>query len=257
MTDAPSIARQVLETWGASVVSVSTSLKEEADFLAELGGVRLLIEEKTKFEGPDRLDARNLALSSDALHSSIQPLGQNNRISGIVRKASEQLSSTGACVAHDLKVLWFTGVGFDAEARHLQLMSTLYGSTRIFELKKPYMRPCYFFRNSDFFRYREHFDGAVSAYLNGNTVTLTLCLNPYATSWEALRDSPFAKKFKFGLIDPVAEEAHGAAYIADTDMPRIDELAILRFLENKYGLEGAQNVDMSMTSVVMRVPKEG
>jgi len=257
MPEAPSIATQVLEAWGAKVESIPTSSKEESDLIAQLDGVRLLIEEKTKFEDPERMEARNIALSSGSVHGSTHPLRQSNRISGIVRKASKQLSSTGADMAHDLKVLWFTGIGFDAEAKHFQFMSTLYGSTRILELNKPHMRQCYFFRNSDFFRYREHFDGAVAAYLNGNTVTVKPCLNPYSASWDALRDSPYARNFKLGLIDPVAEESRGEAYIADTDIPRTDEHAMLCFLEKKYGLKMAQNMDMSMASAVVRVPNDG
>jgi hypothetical protein len=255
MTDLPTIATQVLEEWGAIVKPLPTSSKEESDLVAVLDGVKLLIEEKSKFENPDEMNARNTTLKCGHVHGSTQQLGQNNRLSGIVRKATKQLSSTGADTDHDLKILWFTGVGFNAEVNHLQFISTLYGTTRIFELNKRQMRECYFFRNGDFYRYRDHLDGAVAAYLIGDTVTVKLCLNPYSASWEALRDSPFAKNFKHGLIDPVAEEARGEAYIADTDLPRRNEQEILRFLEEKYGLEMAQYMDMKMASVVVSIPK--
>ena len=257
MKEPPSIATQVLEAWGAKVTPLSTSSKDESDLLAELDRVRLLVEEKTKFDDPAAVQARDAALARGAAHGSTLPLRHNNRISGIVRKATKQLSSTGADTEHDLRVLWFTGVGFDAQAKHFQFISTLYGSTRIFELDKPQMRECYFFRNSDFYRYGDCLDGAVAAYLSGNTVTVKLCLNPYSQAWEALRDSPYARNFKLGLIDPVAEEAAGEAYIADTDLPRSDEHAIIRFLEKKYGLKEVHKMDMNMASAVVRVPHEG
>ncbi len=135
-------------------------------------------------------------------------------------------------------------------------MATLYGSTRIFELDHSVMKQCYFFRNGDFFRFKEHLDGAVAAFINGNSVTVKLCLNPYSPNWEALRDSPYARHFKHGLIDPVADERAGEAYIADTDIDRRDEAAVLKYLETKYGLQRVMNMDMSLASAAVQVPNE-
>lgn len=239
--------------WGANVTPIPTSSKEESDLLVEYPGLRLLVEEKTKFEDPTREAERNETLAQGQVHGSTQPLRHNNRLSAIVGKASKQLSSTGAEVDHDLRIIWFTGAGFDGEAKHHQFMSTLYGSTRVFQLHEPTMRTCYFFRNSDFFRYREQLDGAVASYLNGNSITLKLCLNPYSAQWQALRDSTFASNFKVGLVDPMAEEARGEAYIADTDIQRTDEFAVLRFVEQKYDLKMAQHMDLGFTSAVVRV----
>ncbi|MDP1954979.1 MAG: hypothetical protein Q8K71_10920 [Polaromonas sp.] len=255
MSEDVSIAAQALEVWGASVKPLPTSNKEECDWLAELEGCRLIVEEKLKFDDPASVAARNVALAQGQVHGSSQPLTSNNRISGIVRKAAGQLSSTASEVAHDLRILWFTGVGFDGEAKHYQLISTLYGSTRIFQLDHRHMRTCYFFRNSDFYRYRDHLDGAVAAHLNGNTATVKLCLNPYSPRWKALRDSPFAHNFKLGLIDPIAEEQAGEAYIVDSDIDRRDERAVIACLEKKYGLKHAMNMDMSMATASIRVPR--
>lgn len=255
MTTHVSIAEQVLATWRAKAEPVPTSKKEESDWLAELDGCRLLIEEKMKFDDPVTHAERELSLASGQIHDVTTPLTYNNRISGIVRKAAGQLSSTGNDVGHDLKIVWFTGVGFDAEAQHFQFISTLYGSTRIFELERPQMRECYFFRNSDFYRFGAQLDGAVAAYLTGDTVTMKLCLNPYSPNWEVLRDSPYAKQFKHGLIDPVAEEGAGEAYIADTPIARTNESAVLQFVEHKYGLKKAMNMDMNMASAMIRVSR--
>ncbi len=255
MTNTFSVAAQVLEQWGARVTPIETSHKDESDWLAEFGTYRLLVEEKTKFEEAESHAARAATLARGEVHGSTLPLSHNNRISGIVRKAAKQLDSTGGDVAHDSRIVWFTGTGFDAEAKHFQFMATLYGSTKIFELDRPQLKDCYFFRNADFFRFKEQLDGAVAAYLRGNELTLKLCLNPYSSSWQQLRDSPFASNFKLGLVDPVAEEAAGEAYIADTDIPRADAGAVIRYLEEKYGLERAQNMDMNLASAVVAVPR--
>lgn len=254
MTDI-SIAEQVLEAWGATAQPLPTSTKDESDWLSELEGCRLLIEEKTKFDNPVLQLNRHSAFAAGEVHASTVPLVRNNRLSGIVRKAAKQLSSTGADLTHDLRVVWFTGVGFDAEAKHLQFIATLYGSTQIFELDGRGLRPYYFFRNSDFFRFRDQLDGAIVAYLSGNTVTMKLCLNPYSGNYQMLRDSPFARKFPTGLVDPVAEEAAGEALIADTDIDRSNESAVIDYLQLKYKLERAMNMDMNMASAAFIVPK--
>lgn len=255
MSDQPSIAKQVMQMWGATVSQVPTSSKDECDLVAELDGVRLLVEEKTKLDDPRDAQAREDTFARGEVHGSVLPLRHNNTISGIVRKASAQLSSTGADVTHDLRIIWFTGMGYHGEAKQHQFMSTLYGSTRVFELDSPQMRPCYFFRNSDFFRFRDQLDGAVAAYLTGDTVTMKLCLNPCSPSWERLRDSPFARHFKVGLIDPIAEELAGEAYIVDSDMSRTNGYEVLQFLEKKYGLKKVQHMDMHMASAAVLVPK--
>ena len=114
-----SIARLVLSAWGATVEPVPTSNEEESDWLATLAGFRLLVEEKTKFENPDKVAERNEALRSGKVHGGTTSLSPNNRISGIVRKAAKQLSSTGAKREHDARVVWLTSVGFDREAKVL------------------------------------------------------------------------------------------------------------------------------------------
>jgi hypothetical protein len=255
MSEAPSLAAFALRSWGAVVEPLPTSSEEESDWLATLEGCRLIIEEKTKIEDDDRLAARAEALGAGRVHTSTVPLTFDNRLSGIVRKASKQISSSAARREHELRVLWFTGTGYDGEAKHYQLVSTLYGSTRIFERVGARFRTCYFFRNGDFYRYRDILDGAYACHLAGETLTIDLCLNPYSPRWEELRDSPFVKRLSGGPIDPVAQEESGEALIMDGDVQRSDEAGVLAYLQNKYSLQEIMNMDMGMTSAAIRVPK--
>jgi hypothetical protein len=250
-----SVAQQVFGFWGASVEEIPTSSAEESDWLAELKGFRLLVEEKAKLESPASQQDREEALRSGRVHGMTTPLSQSNRLSGIVRKARKQLASTAARLEHDARIIWFTGLGFDAEAKHYQFMSTLYGSTKIFELDKPELRECYYFRNADFYRYREELDGAVAAFLIGDSVTMKLCLNTYSPRYRAIKSSPFAAQFPNGLIDPLAEEASGNAYIADTDIDRRDSGAVLQYLQQKYGLKRAMNMDMNLATATVAMPR--
>jgi hypothetical protein len=250
-----SVAQQVFHAWGATAQEIPTSSSEESDWLAELQGFRLLVEEKEKYESPDSQQEREAALRSGGVHGNTAPLTQSNRLSGIVRKASKQLSSTASRIQHDARIIWLTGVGFDGEAKHYQFMATLYGSTKIFELDKKGLRECYYFRNSDFYRYREKLDGAVAAIATGDKVTMKLCLNTYSPRYQALKLSPFAAQFPDGLIDPLADEYAGHAFIADTDIDRSDSGVILRCLQGKYGLTRVMNMDMNIATATVAVPR--
>ena len=90
-------------------------------------------------------------------------------------------------------------------------------------------------------------------FVHGSSVTLKLCLNPYSASWQRLRDSPYAKRVPNGLIDPLAEEQEGAAYIADTSADRNNPSVILEYLQGKYSTEPLPNMDMGFTSVSLTV----
>jgi hypothetical protein len=250
-----SVAQQVLVAWGASAEEIPTSSAEESDWLAELMGFRLLVEEKTKLENRESRLEREMALRSGRVHGTTTSLVQSNRLSGIVRKARKQLASTATRITHDARVIWFTGVGFDAEAKHYQFMATLYGSTKIFELDKPALKECYYFRSADFYRFRNELDGAVAAFLTGDSVTMKFCLNTYSPRYQTLRSSPFAAQFRSGLIDPLAEEVNGDAYIADTDIDRTDSGAVLQYVQKKYGLTQAMNMDLNLATATVAMPR--
>jgi hypothetical protein len=250
------IAEIIFKLWGASVAPVPTSEKEESDWLATLGGFRLLIEEKTKFENPDNAEARTQALHSGDVHGSTTPLRPNNRVSGIVRKAAKQLRSTAADVEHDARVVWFTSVGFDRESKDHQAYNTLYGATKTFDLdKSASLQDCFFFYNSEFFRHQD-VDGAYLVVADQGTATVRLCLNPFSERWAVLRDSPFAAKLVTGLVDPVAQEAAARAMLVDGPVDRRDTEAVLNYLRTKYGIPKLLNMDMHMASAVVAVPRE-
>ena len=251
----PSVVEQILEQWQASAVALPTSSAQSADWVATLGGYRLFVEEKTKFEDPKAAAERGAAHAAGQVHGQSVSLAHNNRLSGIVKKAASQLASSATAPQYDARIVWLTSVGYDAEAKFHQLMATLYGTTRVFPLEGRRMRTCYFFRNSEFYRQRGTLDGAVAAHLAGHTITMKLCLNPYSANWQSLKASPFATKFPTGLVDPYEEEKDGSAYVADGAIDRSDSAAVLRFLEQKYGQSRLMNMDMNMVSASVAVPR--
>ena len=113
---------------------------------------------------------------------------------------------------------------------------------------------CYFFRNSDFHRYRSTIDAAVAARIAGNTVTFKLCLNPLSPNYEELKVSPFASRFKV-VEDPIQAETDGDAYVVDGEIDRGDIQGVLKYLQEKYKTALLMNMDVAHVVASVSVPK--
>jgi hypothetical protein len=238
-------AKKILEQLGVTVHDIPTSRKEESDFLAIFEENKVLIEEKTKFEDTQRLKERQDVLENGEIHVSDMPIIRDNRLSGLVKKAASQLNSSSE-QKHDFRLIWFTSTGRDAEAKSLQFVATLYGTTNIVEMNNlQYSKICYFFRNSDFYRYSQIIDGAIVAYLISETdVSVKLCLNPLSPRYNALQSSSVVLKFGSAIEDPVDMEKRGVAFILDGDIDRNDESALFSFLQKKYNTLPLMNIDI-------------
>jgi hypothetical protein len=243
-------ARLVLESLGFEVEDIPTSTEEESDFLASIGGCRLLIEEKTKVDDPDFLSKRSASLSEGRVFGNHVPVTPDNRISGILRKAAGQLISSSD-VPHDFRLVWFTGAGVDAEAKYEQFIATLYGTTNIIEKGSSAFRRCYFFRNSEFFRHSAVIDGAVSASTSGRSVHAKLCLNLLSKNFQALRSSAAAAAFGNAVLDPQREEEEGVAFVLAADLDRRDVRALLGHLQSKYKTDALMPFDLGYTSATI------
>jgi hypothetical protein len=230
--------------------------KKESDFLATFDTCKVFIEEKTKFDDSARLSKRAEVLSKGEIHASSTPIIRNNRLSGIISGAAEQLQSSSE-QEHDFRLIWFTGTGTEAEAKFHQFIATIYGSTKILEMNAlDYYRPCYFFRDSDFHRHAAVLDGAVVAYVSGTTITAKLCINPLSPNAGTLRNSPVADVFGTAIEDPAALEAEGIAFILDGDVNRKNEEECLAFLQAKYKTKPLMKFDLGHISAAVLVPND-
>ncbi len=238
-------AKEILEQLGVTVHDIPTSKKEESDFLAIFGENKVLIEEKTKFEDPQRLKERQGVLEKGEIYASHIPIIRDNRLSGLVKKAASQLDSSSE-QEHDFRLIWFTSTGRDAEAKYLQFIATLYGTTNIIEMNNlPYYRRCYFFRHSNFYRHKEVIDGAIVAYVDSETsVSARLCLNSLSPRYKLLRNSSVILPFGTAIEDPVVIEQEKQAFILDGDIDRNDERALLAFIQKKYNTSPLMKIDL-------------
>jgi len=248
-----SFAKPLLEHWKVDVQDIPTADSEQSDFLATVGGCTALIEEKTKLDNPDRLEKRRAKLDAGEVYSSSRPIVRDNRLSGVVRKAAAQLASSSAAHKHDFRLVWFTATGYEAEPLYHQFIATLYGSTNIIEMGSQHFRSCYFFRNSDFHRFRDTIDGAVAASVQGTKLSAKLCLNPLSARIGTLRDSAFAKLFGTAVEDPQALEANGEAFILGSNAERgaANEAALLSEIQRKYETRPLMTLDFGHHSAAM------
>ena len=247
-----SFAEIILGRLGIGVQPIQTSNEEQADFFATIAATVTLIEEKTKLDDPRHEAARNATLDAGRTHSSNLPIKPTNRLSGINRKAANQLASSATTFNHDFRLVWFTATGSGCLGKQQQFIATVYGTTLIVELGNSKYRTCYFFCNSDFFRFRENLDGAVAACSDGKDLSLTLCLNPLSPRYLGFKASPFVKAFASAVCDPVEDERAGLAFIVDGDIDRNNEDGVLEFLQQKYSTSPLMNMDLGYSALSLR-----
>lgn len=245
-----SYAKALLEHWGVAVEGIPTSdadQKQEADFLANFGGVRVLIEEKTKEDDPAYLAQRAQELGGGQIHAATLPLRRDETLSGLVRDASRQLRSSSD-KPHDFRLMWFTATGPLAVGKYEQFMATLYGRINIFEMNASSYRRCYYFRHADFFRRASSIDGAVVAHTDGRSIAAKLCLNALSPRFQALRCSAVLKPFGTAVEDPESLENQGEAFVLDAALDRKHEGPLLDYLQQKYATGPLMTFDLGYTS---------
>jgi hypothetical protein len=174
-------------------------------------------------------------------------------MSGIVGKAVRQLASSSR-FEHDFRVVWFTGAGVWADEHCLQFIARLFGTTHIIDPGYEYLRLCYFFYDSDFYRFATNLDAAIVAHDKGDSVDAKLCLNPLSPRYGLMRSSRLARAFHRAIEDPLAEENSGA-FVADCDMPRTSTQPGLHYLQEKYRTKPLMNMDPARVEYTVLLPR--
>lgn len=242
---------QVLELWGLSVTKIPEQQEKTPDFLATAGDSSYLIELKTKSPNPDVLERRDAALGAGELFEEHISMVPRNRFSGVIRSATDQLDAYEADDA--IQLIWLHSEGHSANAQMDQFEITLYGSTTLVDwAEKGTAGDCYFFTNSDFFRYRDILDGAILS----TPEKAKICLNPLSDNYERFKESFLCVTLNEGICDPYAREAEGVAYVVDGDVDRNDKNSVLAFLREKYGQEKLMDMTMGHFSATVAVPHE-
>jgi len=145
MTKDLTYADIVLKHLGFDVESIPTAGEERADWLVKHDLFAMLVEEKTKIDDPNVLALRREVLDRGELYPYHVPIKPDNGMARITHKAVKQITSTAPHVSHDFRIVWFTSAGRNHEAKRMQYIATLYGSTNIFQLGQSRLKQCYFF----------------------------------------------------------------------------------------------------------------
>ncbi|MEO8332995.1 MAG: hypothetical protein ABI479_11240 [Gallionella sp.] len=248
MSTEPTYADVVFKHLGFDIEQIPAAEEERADWKVSVGGLVILVEEKLKLDNPDMLVRRRAALDGGEVYPTHVPIRPDDQLSRITRKAVSQIVSTAPHVPHDFRIVWFTAAGRFHEPKKMQYLATLYGLTNIFELEGSHFKRCYFFRNSDFFRYRDTLDGAVVAEIVDQDISAQLCLNPLSPRYEKLKASQLSDSFGTAIVDPLKEEADGDAYFIECDLDRTKTNEVLQFIQTKYCVDKVMNIDMGFAS---------
>lgn len=227
-TDAEMIRGIFRDELGLNVSMITSSPTHKSpDLLIEFAGVRILTEVERK---TDDQQLRDLLDGEKGVTLQYSGARTEERI----KKAWRQIRDCPNRRSSDSTLVWLIAGQRDATIltakaaiRRLYGIETLEGYT---ETGDYYSKPCYFFYESLFFKYK-HLDAVVVHSCND----VTLCLNPYSSRCAAWKTYPFLFAFS-AIIDPVAEESTGAALFADCDTDRSDMNQVVRYLRQKYQL---------------------
>lgn len=220
---------QFLEEAGFVVTAIPESDQETPDLLVT-GDHRYAIEVKAREDDPAAVEEFEKAVASGGVGEFGTPFVPHKRVSEIIRKGVSQLRSLDPS-ERDFSLLWLVATGKDQTGQYEQFRHTLYGLANVTGPDSNRLTPCYYFRHSAFFRWRNDLDGAIiTTEAEGQFL-----LNSYSPRSADLALSDLAKRFGGAMISPLDLEARELAYIADCEIDRKDENAMLSYVASKYG----------------------
>jgi hypothetical protein len=249
-------AKLVLEDKGAVVTPIPRTSDKTPDFDVQFGA-HYIIEVKTREEDQARVQERHATLARGEVHGDHAELQRKNTTSGIIEDGAKQLGGYGPPEA--FRVLWVHCSDPWGERYKHQFFNALYGSTRLYDLDDTDFKvDALYFRDSDFFRYRAHLDGAVIIMeLPGTDETKLFCLaNDHSAKYQTFRTSPLAQTFPVGFYDPAGAEAAGEAVVVRGAFDRRDANAVMAHLNQATGRRTLYNMDFNHASATIAVPRD-
>jgi len=243
------IVQHFFENLGYHVEKIPEGKLKSPDFLITDNDSSFIVELKTKFPRLEDRRNRDQVLGSGDIYKIHEDISRRNTLSGIIKKAGLQLSQIDK--KQFLRVVWLQATDYMAELRMAQFEATLYGLTRIiFDEKEPQVKDCYFFHNSEFYRYRHTIDGAIVS----TETQAKLLLNPLSPRYLGIEESSLRKHFGNAVVNPINLESEGKAFIVESDIDRLDCESVLSYLCTKYKIDNAMNLPTNYLSGTMTIP---
>jgi len=257
--DSESTVERLLADVGYSVTKIAKGNKESPDFFVHDDASSYVIELKTKFPSDKEIRERREVLLAGDIHQINEPMVRKNTLSGIIRKAKDQLREYSQ--KDDIfRLVWLFCTGHLANPRMEQFEATLYGSATIVDWADDGRSgECYFFYTSDFYRYRQVLDGAiVSSDSEGNLIKAKLLLNPLSPRYEKMKESSLQNHFQEqeAVLDPIVLENEQKAFLVTGDVDRDNRQAVLDYLREKYKLTNIHVLEMKHMSGTKIIPTQ-
>lgn len=228
------------------------------DFLARRGVLTTRVRKDTAkrtpdlrgYSGPDLFAIELKQRDSDRGLRAMLPLNPNvpkllpprsilrdPAVQSLIRDSAHQLRGEDDT---RFRITWVHCEGIESESDRVQLQNSLLGTEYLIDRQgggRSYA--CHFCGESDFYRYRVVLDGAiVSRQVSHGTINISVLLNPYSSRSIRLQTTAFiASLATTSLVNLSAQEAEGAALIADCEIDRRDKKNVLAYICEKYGLD--------------------
>ena len=225
---------EALGHFGLHLTKIPERAEKTADLQGTDGSATFVVEVKSKEDSDKYLERREAAAQTGEIVDDQHPISRRNVMSGILRAASEQLSSTAS--AEDYRMVVFNARGHHAEVQMEQAEATFYGSVDGLDLDTQETFSLYFFDHNECSTLRESIDALflMTDWSHHVERKARLCVNPFSLRSRDLRKSAFAQAISPYIGDPLEEERTGKALIVDSDVDRSDKKEVLRHLQKKY-----------------------
>jgi hypothetical protein len=234
---------------GFVVSKIPEADEQTPDFLVKDREHQYLVEVKDKRTNQTLMELLESPLPGD----KSLPLGYQNRLAGIIRKSVDQLVSYTEA-PEIFKVIWFAlnemtldkwilrqgepSPPFLEKVTQRQLFTTLYGYRDIEGYTQngtSFKTGCFYFRNSDFFRYRKQ----LQAVIIHTTEEIVFCINDLSEQYHEFCRTALYHKWQCEgmlIIEPSKMEAERGCLVVDGDVDRNDANLVIHHLVQRYNL---------------------
>ncbi|WP_134771077.1 hypothetical protein [Vibrio splendidus] len=229
---------QYFERLSMPIRKIPESSEKTPDFLIE-SDERVLIELKAKFDLKELHLKQKDTLDTGKVFQHGELTGYTGKVAKIISEGNSQLKKQKDATNSQFCFLFLIASGVTASSQVKQFISTFYGCMPIvdFDSKSSQAKNCYYFTESQFFRFKDSLDGAF--IVNLYTGEVQFVLNDKSTNYSSLKQSKFLEKCRrhIPVIDPIELEAQGHVYIADCELNRRNMQDVQKYVFEKYGIK--------------------
>lgn len=247
------LVKEILEKeFEFDVEKIPECAEKTPDFLATSGKEKYFIEVKEKGSNPELIKAKKSALDDGQLFEVAESIQPKSVLENIVRSGKKQIE-IHVDDSSSFRILWIHCIGIAYDATKDQIEAGLYGTETVcdFSDAEATSKLCYYFRESQFYKYREKIDAVIVSTKNGEG---ELYLNNYSPRFEDIRVSALAAKFGSGTRDPISLVEAGNAYIIDAPLDRSNRDHVLAHLKAEIGSDKLQIINMKHFEAHVAVP---